>query len=123
MLAANARSRSPIHSMGRRIDPFCDASMTAAESKRRPPGGWTASVVAGRPLVGHELPELAAPRGMAQLAQRVRLDLADALAGQAELLADLLQRPWPAVVEAEAEPEHPLLTPLEAVEDLADLLL
>src|SRR5262245_20500310 len=73
--------------------------------------------------VGHELPELAAPRGMAQLAQRVRLDLADALAGEAELLADLLERPRPAVLEAEPQPEHPLLAALEAVEDLRDLLL
>src|SRR4029079_9227836 len=60
---------------------------------------------------------------MAQLAQRVRLDLADPLAGQAELLADLLERPRPAIVETEPQPENPLFAALEAVEHLRDLLL
>ena len=43
---------------------------------------------------------------MAQLAQRLRLDLADALAGDAELAADLLERAAAAVFEAEAQLQH-----------------
>jgi hypothetical protein len=59
---------------------------------------------------------------VAQLAHRVRLDLADALARQPELVADLLERPRTPVVEAEPKPDHALLAPVEAVEDTIDLL-
>ena len=45
-------------------------------------------------------------RDDAQLAQRPRLELADALAGDAEAAADLLERPRLLAVEAEAEREH-----------------
>src|SRR5215218_9169588 len=45
--------------------------------------------------------QLLAAQRVAQLGQRLRLDLADALAGDAELLADLLERAGLAVVEAE----------------------
>src|SRR6186713_973722 len=54
--------------------------------------------------------ELAAPRRVAQLAQRLRLDLADPLAGDVELLADLLEGPGPAVLQPEAELEHAALS-------------
>src|SRR3954447_956693 len=60
---------------------------------------------------------------MAQLAERVRLDLADSLPGEAELVADLFQRSGPTIVEPEPEPDDALLAALEAVEDLGDLLL
>jgi hypothetical protein len=60
---------------------------------------------------------------VAELAQRLRLDLADPLAGHVELLADLLERPRPAVLEAEPELEDPPLAPRERVEDRLDLLL
>ena len=43
---------------------------------------------------------------MAHLAQRLGLDLADALARDLELLADLFKRAAVAVGEAEAELEH-----------------
>ena len=42
---------------------------------------------------------------MAQLAERLGLDLADPLAGDVELLADLLEGPGPPVLEPEAELE------------------
>src|SRR5438093_4712865 len=44
-------------------------------------------------LLGGELAELPAPRRVAQLAECMRLDLADPLPSQAELVADLLERP------------------------------
>src|SRR5689334_19162230 len=51
--------------------------------------------------------ELLRARGVAQLAQRFRLDLANALAGDAELAAHLLERAAAAVLQAEAELQHP----------------
>src|SRR5512142_852595 len=49
------------------------------------------------------------PRRVTQLVQGHLLDLADALAGQAELAADLVERALAAVVQAEAEPDDGLL--------------
>src|SRR5262245_65658427 len=60
---------------------------------------------------------------MPQLRQRLRLDLADALARAAELLAHLFERPYLAVVEAEAQPHHLLLARVELGECLLDLVL
>jgi len=42
-----------------------------------------------------------------ELAQRLGLDLADALAGDAELLADFLERVVRALADAEAEAHRP----------------
>src|SRR6185369_1087037 len=72
--------------------------------------------------VGDVVPELPAPRRVAQLAQRVCLDLADPLTGQPELMADLLERSRSSVVEPEPEADDPLLAAFEAVEDLGHLL-
>src|SRR3954463_12560232 len=47
--------------------------------------------------------ELLRPRGVAQLRQRLGLDLADPLAGETELLADLVERAWLTVSQAEAQ--------------------
>src|SRR6187551_2545140 len=44
------------------------------------------------------VPQFLGAARVAQLAERLRLDLADPLAGDAELAADLFQRPLPAVV-------------------------
>src|SRR4029453_4563959 len=69
-----------------------------------------------------EAPELLGPRGGPQLAQRLGLDLPDALAGDREVLADFLERGLPAVGEPEAE-AHPLLfARREGVEHLVRLL-
>ena len=59
---------------------------------------------------------------MAELGQRLRLDLADALAGDAKLLADFLERAHLPVVEAEPQPDDGPLTVVELVERLFDRL-
>src|SRR3954463_13123463 len=60
---------------------------------------------------------------MAQLAQRLRLDLADPLASHVELLADLLEGPGTPVLETEPELEHASLAAGQGVKDGLDLLL
>ena len=59
--------------------------------------------------VVQEAPELSGARGVLELAQRLRLDLADALARHAELLADLLERVVGVHADAEAHAQHALL--------------
>src|SRR2546426_8734091 len=59
---------------------------------------------------------------MAQLAERLGLDLANALASDPEVLPDLFQRVLAAVGEAEAKTQHLLLARRERVEDLVRLL-
>src|SRR5262245_15544927 len=66
--------------------------------------------------------ELPLPRGGAELAQRVRLDLADPLAGEREGGPDLLEGVLPGVVEAEAPPQDVLLPRGEHREQLLRLL-
>ena len=59
---------------------------------------------------------------MAQLAQRLGLDLADALARDVKFLADLLERMRLAVDQTEAHAKHLLLARCERGEDLLELL-
>src|SRR6478736_3652555 len=89
------------------------------------PRGSTAGprfVLEGVPLFEVVL-ELAAAGWVAQLAQRLGLDLADPLAGDVDLLAHLLEGPGTPVLEAEAELEHASLTTGQRVEHRLDLLL
>src|SRR5271155_4253492 len=60
--------------------------------------------------------------GMAQFRHRPGLDLADPLAGQVEVFADLFERPGLTPVEAEAQPEDLSLPLVERREQPADLL-
>src|SRR5919201_657161 len=60
---------------------------------------------------------------MAQLAQRFRFDLADALARHVELAPDLFERARASVLEAEAQLQHATLAEREALEHALDLLL
>src|SRR5262249_50064983 len=69
-----------------------------------------------------EAPELLGPRGVPQLAQRLGLDLTNALAGDREVLTDLLEPVLAAGGEAEAEPQHLLLARRERIEHLVRLL-
>src|SRR3954464_12328786 len=68
-------------------------------------------------------PQLAAVGWVAQLAQRLGLDLPDALAGDAELAPDLLQRAEAAILQPEAELDDPALAVGQALERVADLAL
>src|SRR5947207_12445804 len=70
-------------------------------------------------LAVEELLELLAPLRVAQLGQRLGFDLADALPGDAELLADLFERAGLAVDQPEPQ-LHDLLLP---VRQLAESLL
>src|SRR6185436_18628677 len=87
----------------------------------RPPAA-DATPGAAAPLLQVVL-ELPAAGRVAQLAQRLGLDLADPLAGDVELLADLLERSGTPVLEAEAELEHTTFATGQRVEDSLDLLL
>src|SRR3989442_130078 len=66
-------------------------------------------------------PELLRARWVPELAQRLGLDLSDALAGDREVLPDLPQRVLAPVGEAEAEPQHLLLARGERVEKVLRL--
>src|SRR5918996_34616 len=69
------------------------------------------------------VPELLGPGGVAELGQRLRLDLADPLPGHAELPADLLEGPGVPVHQPEPELDHLLLPLRQRVEDRLELLL
>src|SRR5437867_11171465 len=69
-----------------------------------------------------ELAELAALGRMAQLLQRLRLDLPDALAGYLEVAAHFLQRPRVAVLQAEAHLQHVPLPLRQLRQHILDLL-
>src|SRR5437773_8277818 len=63
-------------------------------------------------------PQLPAARRMPQLAQRLRLDLPDPLAGDVELLADFLQRVVGVHLDAETHPQHLRFARRQRVEDV-----
>src|SRR5438270_8081567 len=65
--------------------------------------------------------ELLAARWMTQLAQRLGLDLPDALSRDTEALAHLFERPLVSVDEAEAKLQHPALARGQRVEDVLHL--
>src|SRR3990170_825706 len=67
--------------------------------------------------------QLLAPAGVAQLPQRLRLYLPDALAGHVELAAHLLQRPAAAVLQPEAQDQHLLLPGRQRAHHFLHLLL
>src|SRR6201995_2743786 len=74
-------------------------------SKSKKPGTARLLVTSGV----EEAAQLSASARMLQLAQRLGLDLADALAGHRELLADFLQRVVGVHADAEAHAQHALL--------------
>src|SRR5947207_1753144 len=70
-----------------------------------------------------ERPKLLRARGVPQLAQRLRLDLADPLAGDVERAAHFLQGVLGAVADAEAHLEDLLFARSKRAENLTGLLL
>src|SRR5512146_558715 len=76
-----------------------------------------------RPRLLQVVLELAAAGRMAQLAQRLGLDLPDPLAGDVELLADLLEGPGATILQAEPELQHAPFAAGEGVEDRLHLRL
>src|SRR6266545_5684163 len=82
------------------------------------------SVVTSNKSRVHEIvPELLRPGRMAELAERLRLDLPDPLPGDAELPPDLLERPRLPVGQAEPELDDPPLPVRQRPEDRDDLVL
>src|SRR6185437_13319984 len=79
---------------------------------------------AGRPQRSalDEALELLRAARVAELAERLRLDLADALAGHLEVLADLLEGVVALLADAEAHAEHLLLARRQGLEHLPRLL-
>src|SRR5438874_5972924 len=71
----------------------------------------------------HEAAQAARAARMTELAQRLRLDLADALARDRKARPDLLERVVRALPDAEAQPQHLLLPRRERGEHLARLIL
>jgi hypothetical protein len=67
-------------------------------------------------LVVEERPQLPRPRRMLQLAQRLRLDLANTLSRHRELLADFFQRVVGVHADAKAHAQHALLARREGGE-------
>src|SRR5207245_8608632 len=66
--------------------------------------------------------ELLAAGGVAELAQGLGLDLADALASDLEVLADLLERVIALLADPEPHAKHLLLARRERLQDLARLV-
>src|SRR5690349_13479648 len=73
-------------------------------------------------LALHEALQPLRPGRVAQLPERLRLDLADALARHLEVLPDLLERVVALLADAEAHPEDLLLARREGGEHLPRLL-
>src|SRR5918912_2447349 len=106
----STRSRVPSLSTRKQLPllPLANVQTCTAQDHTRP-GGFTGRTGRTNDLVIEVVAQLARAGGVAQLAQRLGLDLADPLAGDAELAADLLQRPLAAVLQPEAQLQHPPL--------------
>src|SRR5690606_23158495 len=97
---------------GRMPSPFpCPTPL----KQKTPPGGGVFREAAGS--VFQEAPKLLGAARMAELAQGLGFDLADALAGDVELLADFFQRVIRVHVDAEAHAQDLGLARREAGKD------
>src|SRR5262245_40361323 len=85
------------------------APPSSSSSARRPkPSSWTAAARCLWSIV-EDGPERSRPARMLQLAQRLGLDLTDALARHRKLLTDFLQSMFGIHADAEAHAQHALL--------------
>ena len=111
----NAPLARPVRHTKPRVRPrpgqSADCRAGSAGSCRSPPA---------RPSLVEEAAHLPAAARVLQLPQRLGLDLADAFAGDAELLADFLQRVVGVHADAEAHAQHALLARGQAGEDAGD---
>src|SRR5208283_4686975 len=97
--------------------------MPRATTKRGLNTGCRAQPCSPLPLLALlEALEVARSAGLAQLAQRLGLDLPDTLAGDGELLADFLERVVGFLADAEAHAQDLLLARGERGQHLARLL-
>jgi len=71
----------------------------------------------------HEAPQLLSTAGMAQLAQRLRFDLADTLARDLEIATDLFEGVVALLADAEAHAQDLLLARRQRLEHATRLLL
>src|SRR5688500_19340229 len=76
------------------------------EPRRTAGPGAARRTAAARSILDQEASQLLAAARMPELAQRLGLDLADALARDVELLADFLERVVGRQVDAEAHAQH-----------------
>src|SRR5215204_179570 len=102
-------------SLGRPSTAVSQTRTMAPITPRQMPTPWTARSAASSRVTRRssslveEAPQHPGSAGVLQLAQRLGLDLADALAGHRELLADLFQRVVGVHADAEAHAQHALL--------------
>src|SRR5208282_4095614 len=105
--------------------PLSGASPRLSPTRARPPGRAPTDK-SGAPLIPQagiqERAQAVAAAGVAQFAQSLGLDLADALARHREMLADLFERMLAAVLQAEAHLNDLLLARAQRLEHLRGLL-
>src|SRR5271156_7042965 len=95
-------------------------------AKRKEAAGWQPLAIEPNDLVVyrvHKRLQLARTRGMTQLAQRLRLDLADALTGDLEALAHFFECVLGAVFKTEAHLDHAFFARSERAQNLRGVLL
>src|SRR5260370_39436519 len=112
---------------------FAPGPLSSVPSTREPPTGlthhlaWYRHPKCSGPVSQARGPlleivfQLLAPARMPQLAQRLGLDLPDALPGHPEALPHFFQRPLVPVDQAEAQLQHAALTRRERVQDVLHL--
>src|ERR1019366_4975631 len=114
-LTRNGSNRDYRGELGPRLDRPRSRDRQPRATQRRPRRRWTA------PRLFQVVLELLAARRVAELAQRLGLDLTDALAGDAKALAHFFERPLMPVDETEAQLKHTTLAGRQSVEDVLDL--
>src|SRR5262245_1095089 len=97
-------------------------SFFVVAAKKRPAKRAFSQMSRSWKSVVHEGAQLVSARGLAQLLERLRLDLADAFARDAKTLAHFLQRVLAGAADAEAHAQDALLALGEVGERLGDEL-
>ena len=90
-----------------------DKQLLHGADPRRVPQAWLTQRLGAGGSDGEEVPGAGVRGRVAKLGHRPRLDLTDALPGQVEVLADLLERPGLTSVQPEAQAQDLALTLVE----------